>query len=131
VKSPITCAALALAACATATTNRTTLDGTSWRVAAINGQATPAAGNYTMQFAGGELSARFGCNSIGGTYFVANETLTTSNLHSTLMGCLEPSATFERQGLAVANRPMRTSWTGKTRLVLGNSAGLITLERLP
>ena len=127
----IALAALLLSACASVTANPATLEGTNWRVTAIDRQATPAAGNYSMQFAGGNLGARFGCNSIGGRYSAVGTTLTATEVRSTLMGCPEPSATFEREGLAVLNQPMRMSWSSGMRLTLSNAAGAIALKRMP
>jgi heat shock protein HslJ len=49
----------------------------------------------------------------------------------TLMACPEPSATFENQGLAVLNQPMRMSWASSRKLTLSNAAGTIALELLP
>ena len=122
---------LACASCTSIAVTRASLDGTSWRVAAIDGQATPAVGNYSMSFTGGSVAARFGCNSIGGRYVASGETLTTSEVRSTLMGCPEPSATFEREGSAVLGSAMRIDWSGSGRLTLSNSAGSIALERAP
>ena len=123
--------ALACAGCASIAVSQASLDGTNWRVAAIDGQATPATHNYSMSFTGGNLSARFGCNSIGGRYVATGETLTASEVRSTLMGCPEPSATFEREGSAVLGSAMRIDWSGSGRLTLSNSAGSIALERAP
>jgi len=122
--------ALACAACTTVAADARTFEGTSWRVTAIDGRATPASGNYSMTFSGGEIGARFGCNSIGGHYSVSGETLTASEVRSTLMGCPEPSATFEREGAAVLNQPMHITWNGGS-LALSNAAGSIALQRQP
>jgi heat shock protein HslJ len=126
-------AALALLSggCTSIAANQRTFDDTAWRVTAVDGRATPANGNYSMSFSGGNLGARFGCNHIGGRYSAAGSTLTASEVRSTLMGCPEPAASFERDGLAVLGSPMRMSWSSGSRLTLSNSAGSIALDRLP
>jgi heat shock protein HslJ len=107
----------------------TDLAGTSWRVIAVDGQPTPAAGDYSMRFdANGGLGARFGCNSMGGQYRLAGDILTVSNLASTLMGCPEPAATFEREGSEVLGQPMRIAFTSNERMYLSNGAGSIALD---
>jgi heat shock protein HslJ len=122
-------AALALfcAGCTSIAADQRTFDGTTWRVTAIDGRATPHSGDYSMRFTGRELGARFGCNHVGGLYSVAGETLRATEVRSTLMGCPEPAATFEREGLAVLGSPMRMSWSSGSRLTLSNSAGSIAL----
>ncbi|HJU77141.1 MAG TPA: META domain-containing protein, partial [Sphingomicrobium sp.] len=94
---------------------------------AVDGRSTPASGNYSMSFSGGNLGARFGCNHIGGRYSAAGSTLNATEVRSTLMGCPEPAATFERDGLAVLGSPMRMSWISGNRLTLSNAAGSIAL----
>jgi heat shock protein HslJ len=113
-----------------------TLDGTSWHVAAINGKVTPASDRYSMSFADGRISARFGCNGGGAPYSVAGDTITTGPVMSTKMACMpvadqpgpDPMA-FERWGFSVLGQPMRMSWKSGTRLTLTNAAGSIALER--
>ena len=46
----------------------TSLTGTNWRVTAVNGRATPPQGQYHIQFEPNRVSARFGCNGMGGSY---------------------------------------------------------------
>ena len=105
--------------------------GTEWRVAAVNGRATPATGDYEMRFAGnGEFGARFGCNHIGGRYRSVVGTVEVSNLAQTLMGCPEPAATFESQGSAILAARMKTDLSGHGRLTLSNASGTITLDRV-
>jgi heat shock protein HslJ len=126
-------AGLALAGCAsTPPAPITDLAGTHWRVAAIDGQATPATGDYSMRFdANGGVGARFGCNSMGGNYRLTGDVLTISNLASTLMGCPEPAATFEREGSEVLGQPMRIAFTSNDRMYLSNAAGSIALDPVP
>lgn len=120
-----------LAGCTSVATTNATLEGTEWQITAIDGQATPRTDVYRMQFQDGRAGGRFGCNHFGGEYRAAGETLTVTNTTSTLMGCPEPAATFEREGLAVLRQPMTISWASGSQFTLTNSAGSIALERLP
>ena len=122
--------ALACAACTTVVADARTLEGTSWRVTAIDGRRTPANGQYRIEFRNGQISGGFGCDSWGGSYSVAGETFTAINVRSTLMACPEPAMSFESQGLAVLQQPMRWTVAG-TRMTLANTAGSIALEREP
>lgn len=110
----------------------TQLAGTSWRVSAVDGQPTPATGDYSLRFVpDGSIAARFGCNAMGGQYRLTGDPLTVGNLASTLMGCPEPAGTFEREGAEVLGLPMRIAFTSNERMVLSNAAGSIALVPLP
>lgn len=122
---------IALAGCAAPPAPLADLSGTSWRVVAVNGRAVPVSGDYSVRFERGGVGARFGCNSMGGQYRISGGTLIVSNLASTLMGCPEPGATFEREASAVLGMPMQMSFTSNDRLGLANSAGSITLDPIP
>ena len=124
-------AALLLAGCTSIQSTDATFEGTQWQITAVDGRATPRTDTYRMQFQGGQAGGRFGCNHFGGQYAVRGDTLVVTNTASTLMGCPEPAATFEREGLAVLQQPMRMSWTSGRQLTLSNDAGSITLVRTP
>jgi heat shock protein HslJ len=98
-------------------------------VTAINGRSTPANGEYRLDFNGGQISGRFGCNGWSGSYSVAGDTLTAGQVRSTMMACPDPAMSFESQGLAVLQQPMRFSST-RGKLTLSNRAGSIALERV-
>ena len=105
------------------------LAGTKWHVVSVNGRQTPDQGDYSMQFeARGRLGARFGCNSMGAAYRLVGGTLTATNVVSTLMGCPEPAATFESQGSAILQLPMKVAFTSNERMSLSNAAGSIALD---
>jgi heat shock protein HslJ len=123
--------ALACAACTSIAADARTLERTGWRVAAINGRVAPARGEYRMEFKGGSVSGRFGCNGFGGRYFVSADTLVAREVRSTLMACSDPAASFESAGFAIVHQPMRMRWTSSRQLQLGNSAGSIELSLLP
>ena len=127
---PAVLAAL-LSGCTSVATTNASLECTEWQVTAIDSKATPCTDTYRMEFENGRAGGRFGCNHFGGQYRVAGQILTVSNTASTLMGCPEPAATFELEGLAVLQQPMSLNWTSDGRLTLANAVGSIALERLP
>lgn len=104
------------------------LERTRWRVAAIDGRATPRDGDYSISFDSGRISARFGCNRIGGNYAQNRSTLTVSNILSTKMAC--PEMGWETRGLAVLGEVLSILPQGPNRLDLNGSAGTLTLERM-
>jgi heat shock protein HslJ len=103
--------------------------GTRWRVAAINGRPTPA-GEYFLRFDSAErMSARFGCNHIGGRYDQRGGTVSMRNLAVTRMACGEPAMSLENQGLGILSQPVFATWRGGDRLTLSNVNGRIELTR--
>ena len=106
------------------------LASTNWRVAAINGRATPAVGQYFLRFEGEErVAARFGCNSVGGRYLQRGGTVSMRNLAVTRMACPEPAMSLEGQALGILSQPVIASWTAGDRLTLSNASGRIDLVR--
>jgi heat shock protein HslJ len=103
------------------------LAGTNWRVSAINGRATPPAGQFFMNFEAARIGARFGCNGLGADYSQAGNKITTGPVIGTQMAC--PDMNFETQGGAILALPMRMTWAGGDRLTLSNTAGSIELTR--
>ena len=123
--------ALLCAGCTSVAPDLRTFENTRWRVVAVNGQATPPAGDYQIRFERGEIGGRLGCNQFGGRSTLAGETIVVRDMASTLMGCPEPAASFESAGLRVLGAPVRWSWAAGRKLTLGNAAGSLQLERLP
>jgi heat shock protein HslJ len=103
------------------------LDRTRWLVLAINGRPVPRDYNYWLEFDGGKLSAKFGCNSIGAGYTQTGSTIDAGALIATRMAC--PDMSWETQGVAVLDRVMQVSAQGPTRATLTSSAGSIELMR--
>jgi heat shock protein HslJ len=123
--------AFACAACTSVMADGRTFDGTRWHVAAIDGRATPAIGDYQVQFTRNAISGRFGCNGFGGRYAIVGDLMSTGEIRSTMMACPEPGMSFERAGFAVLNRPMQMRWSSDRELTLTNGAGSIALQRAP
>ena len=107
----------------------TGLAGTSWTVTAVNGRATGGGPNYYLNFTADRLSARFGCNSIGGPYQLNGDHLSAGSLEQTLMGCPQPAAQFEEQGSAILRSNTRIERTSEERARLVSEMGTIDLAR--
>ncbi len=101
------------------------LNGTNWRVLAINGTRTPAS-NFYINFMPDRMSAKFGCNSLGAGYNQSGNVVDAGAVMATRMAC--PDMTFENQGSAILALPMTISGVGN-RLTLTNRAGSIDLVR--
>ena len=123
--------ALLCIGCTTIAADARTFEGTRWHATAINGRATPGTGNYVIRFDKGRIGGQLGCNLFGGDYRIQGAVMTPSAIRSTMMACMEPAASFEEQGFAVLNQPMRMRWASSHRLTLSNPAGSIALELLP
>lgn len=115
--------------CGGGTVAPNSVKNTSWTVVAINGRRTGGGANYYVQFAGNDIRAKFGCNSIGGTHRQNGDHISTENLAQTLMGCPEPAATFEREGIAILGSNMRFEATSGTNARFVSEAGTIDVER--
>jgi len=115
--------------CGGGTIAANTLAGTSWSVVAVNGRPAPGGADYYVQFSDRALSAKFGCNGMGGQYRLNGDHLSVGNLEQTLIGCPEPSATFEREAGVLLRSNIRIEKIGGDRLRLVSEAGTIELKR--
>ena len=101
----------------------TSLANSSWTVEQVNGQ--PVAGS--MQFTGNRMTARFGCNTVAGSYTVTSVTFSAGAQATTRMAC--PDMTAETQALAVLSQPATLLWQSADQVVIGNDKGQIRLRR--
>lgn len=65
------------------------LEGTVFKIVALNGKLAPGIGDYTVSFSEGKLQAQF-CNGLGGEYAIKDFVITAPNVMSTLMFCEKP-----------------------------------------
>ncbi|QDP20237.1 META domain-containing protein [Sphingomonas xanthus] len=100
-----------------------TLARTNWLVTAINGRPTPRS-NFYVNFLPDQMSAKFGCNTIGSGYTQSGNVLTAGAPLATQMACRDMS--FEDQGMRILLMPMTINGMGD-RLTLSNSRGSIEL----
>jgi len=115
--------------CGGGTVTPASLAGTNWTVTAINGRKTPGGPGYFLNLEGSKLSAKFGCNSIGGQFRENGDHLSTSELIQTQMGCADPAGSFERDANKVLGSNMRAERVGDQNLRLVSEAGSIDLRR--
>ena len=123
-------AALALlcASCTSINATKATFEGTSWRIAAINGAPTPP---YAVRFRAGFISGVI-CNRFQAPYTVGSGFMQLGGMENTERGCFDLTGRFEEAAFAILHRrPMRMTWHSARRLSLSNSAGSIELERAP
>lgn len=106
-----------------------TLAGTSWSVVSLNGKAPSGGGDFYVRFDDKDISAKFGCNAMGGQYRLNGDHLAVGNLQQTLMGCPEPAATFEREASVLFRSNIRVERIGGERMRLVSEAGTIELKR--
>ena len=100
---------------------------TSWSVLSVNGRPAPGGERYAVQFTGDRISARFGCNSMVGSYQLDGQSLTAGALAMTRMAC--PDMSMEADAAQILSQPVRLEWSAGDRLTLSNAAGAIVLRR--
>lgn len=105
-------------------------EGSSWRVAAINGDPTPPS-VYSINFGENIVTGQLGCNDFGGKTKVSGANLDVSALRATSRICGDIAATREGDVFAVLSRPLRMEWKSRDLMTIASSAGNISLERLP
>jgi heat shock protein HslJ len=89
----IAIASLVLAGCTSPKAESVRLDGTSWVLESLKGQAVSSStdSQITMQFAGDTISGSDGCNSYSSTYTLkGSEFSVGKDIISTLMACADP-----------------------------------------
>lgn len=124
-------AALVATSCTSIAADQRTFDGTSWRVAAIRGEATPMTNAYVISFGAGAVGGRLGCNQFGARYAITDMRLQVQQMRSTDRICGEPGDSFEGTALAILSQPLSMDWASAQRLQLKNDMGSLSLERLP
>ena len=105
-------------------------NGSSWRVAAVNGEATPAS-TYHISFLGADVTGRLGCNDFGGKMRPTETGFRLTALRATSRVCGDVAAGFEGTAFAILTQPVALQWSGRDRLTLSGTTGNLTLERIP
>lgn len=123
---------LALAGCAFTIPIRPSLEGSRWQVRAINGEAMPATPTYHIEFGGGRISGRFGCNRFSGPYSLGTEAILVGGFETTEIGCDATTMAHEAAGLAaLRGRVLRIFWTDLgARLELTSPTGSLDLRKI-
>jgi heat shock protein HslJ len=103
------------------------LAGTSWTIAAIDGQPVKTARPTAVRFTKDRIEGNAGCNSFGGSYTLDGDALTVGRLISTKMAWLGTGMEQERAVFAILAQPMTVSQNGEGAVTLNNEAGAMTL----
>jgi uncharacterized membrane protein len=103
------------------------LEGSSWAVHSLNGRAIPAVERYFVRFEGGQLRARFGCNSLSAPVQQDGARLVPGALVATRMAC--PEMRDETEASQILRLPSDLSWRAGNQLMLSNSGGTLVLRR--
>lgn len=73
------------------------LDGTSWVLQTMDGQAPLEGTTITAEFADREISGTSGCNSYFGDYTLDGKTIELGMIGATEMACMEPEGVMEQE----------------------------------
>jgi len=104
-------------------------EGSSWRIASINGESTPSS-RYMISFGGNQVTGRVGCNDFGGKLVAGESTLSVADLRATSRNCGDTAALLEGSAFAVLSQPLRMVWASRDQLTIASSEGSMTLERM-
>ena len=119
-------ALLACAGCAGTGPGSVQLPGSQWVLAELDGEpVTPVgergAGYLRFEGTSDRFAASAGCNSMGGKWTSEGESLTFSQVMSTLMACEEPLMTRERMlSEAVSGTTSYRTREGRLELMAGS-----------
>ena len=104
--------------CGGAAVAPTSLAGTNWRVAAVNGRPTPSGPLFYMNFEADRFGAKFGCNGMGADYSQDGNNLVPGPVIGTKMAC--PDMSFENDAGLVLSQPLRMQWQDGDHLRLSS-----------
>ena len=106
------------------------LSGTSWQI--VNATFNEVSGEaYRMQFSGGRLTGRAGCNRMSGPYRLgADGRITVGPLAVTRMACPEPQMEIERAVLELFAQPAFVTYSRAGEVAIGNEVGGVLLRRI-
>ena len=122
-----------LAACATTEPTQppaqdTALPGTAWALTSLKGEALIVGTQITLSFSETSINGSAGCNTYGGSYTAAEDSLSLSDLYWTEMACLDPEGVLDQE-LAYLNT-LNTAASYRVdagRLELYDEAGALIL----
>ena len=107
-----------------------TLEGTSWRIVAIDGADVSGDQGYEMQFEAERMSGRAGCNRFNGPYRVSSDGFQAGPLAMTRMACPGPRMAHEQAVSRILSGGVRLYYLdGDTLVMRGVDGGEIRLRR--
>ena len=102
--------------------------GKTWHLTAINGNAAVEGSSATLVFEQNRVSGNASVNSYGGSYKVNGNTLTFSELISTMMASADPALNQQEQTfLSILQGQLTYTLTGK-QLELRSPQGTLTFR---
>jgi heat shock protein HslJ len=104
------------------------LEGTSWTVTAIRGDAPIAGSNLTLQFAGGSATGNGGCNQYRAPFTTSGSTLTFGPALSTNRACAEAARNSQETAYLDALSRVTAYEISGDRLILRNTGNGTLLE---
>ena len=123
-------AALTLSACASSNP----LAGTTWALVSYGDPAnlTPAAPGVDTSLTfnkDGTLGGNMGCNGFGGEFVVKGDSVTFSNLISTMMACEEPRMSQETTTFSIMNGDVAFIVDGNTLTLTAADGRVLVLSQ--
>ena len=114
---------MVLIACASAGVN-----GTSWALASIGGNAPVAGSTVTLQFGNDSASGNGGCNQYRATFTTSGSSLTFGPALSTKRACVEQAMNEQEAAYLGALSRVASYERTDDRLVLRDASGATLLE---
>lgn len=99
------------------------LEGTSWRIAQINGDAIAADREAALAFGDGRVTGSVGCNRLGADYKFATGSVSFGPAISTKMACSDPVGKQEFTLVTVLGNLASTEFPGDGSMVLTGRDG--------
>lgn len=118
--------AMLFAGCSS-TASAPTLDGTSWIVSQIKGDATLSDVQPTMTFGGARVSGQASCNTYSAGYTQTGASVHIDAVASTAMACLDPRRTAEETAFLAALAEVTQVRGTAQQVELLNASGVVVL----
>ena len=95
-----------------------------WTLTTLYGQEPLSDTTITANFENGEIGGQAGCNSYGGQYSTAGQSLSISTLVQTEMACLNPAGVMDQESTYLKTLPQAASFSiNGDQLEIQNAAG--------
>lgn len=104
--------------------------GTSWTLESLNGTAPLEGTQVTLEFGNGTVAGNSSCNTYSGGFTATADTLTFSNVSSTLIGC-DAAIMAQEAAFLLALGSEATYQCSETELTLTNKANAQVLVFAP
>jgi heat shock protein HslJ len=116
-----------------ATSAQPSLEGTTWRLAALTGQTPEALAAspmpLTARFEGGRVSGFSGCNRFTGGYATEEGRLTIGALAGTMMACAPPVMAIEKAFRDAFSGTLRYAVSGSELRLTADSGTVLSFEK--